>query len=154
MSDYIILDDTSGAGLRRKHIMSGEEIKTEPYLQQALADGEVQMWHIWQDELDNYHFYFVWRLNMVTYPIWVRGMNKAETFIESIGKAATQYQERQGRWPNAAIVRKNGVELPDVVELIDQEGSTLALISVKEVDKNWQQGVVGVYEDEDEYEGR
>jgi len=147
---YVVRDDTSSAGLRRLHVLDSKEIDPTPYVQKALDEGEIKSWMSYQDdELGDYHFLLFWRLKMAGYPIWAKNIDKGQQVGDAIGAAAVRYFQRQGRWPNKAIVRQNGAEIPKSVLLMDKNQDQTGFVSVEVVQKNWQKGVVGVYyEDE------
>jgi len=70
--------------------------------------------------------------------------------IEQVGYAARGYWKRFNGYPNRVIIRKNGLNLDGKeVKLTDNEMKELARLKVVEVESGWQEGLLGVYWEEE-----
>lgn len=144
-SVIVVRDDISEAGLRRLRLVSGEPVDVMFYLRRALEEGEVELYLEWKDEETGlYHMYLVWRLEMCNPKMWVKAIGN-DDLRAAVGKTAQGYQRRFGRWPNWAMVRKNGQAQPEGVRLMKSETEEIGVVRIVEVERNFPVGFVGVY---------
>lgn len=143
---YVLRDDVSSCGLRRYHIMrSGDKFcKEEAYeIQRKIRVNETYFsWITWQDELDNWHIYLVWREIME-----VMAVATGENLVEAVRVAQMCYFRRTGRLPNRLVVREGTfVEDDGKVTFRDVKGDeTTEVTAIVEKVKWLRKGDVGVY---------
>lgn len=162
MTAVLLRDDFSRYGLGRLHVVQGgcapEREEWEEVVERR--GGVVVECFEWADlDVRMHHLYVAWRLEMITEPMYCVGMehgkaNSASSLEQAFGWAVARAAEglfrRVGAWPNRAVVLKNGVALPEYVELKTPEGVVYPVI-VQVVERGLQEGLVGVYR---EVEGR
>jgi len=81
---------------------------------------------------------------MYGYPMWMSGIRDGDV-LEAVRRAAINYQRRNGCWPEKAITRKNGKEIPEGVQLVDQEQAVIGVVKIEQVETALQTGTVAVF---------
>jgi len=146
MNESVIRDDVSETGVHRLHLLKGGSPPDYgPVAMRILNEGgeAIGVWK-WVDDLGMHHLYVAWRWTMYGYPMWMSKIQDGDV-LEAVRRAAINYQRRNGRWPDRAITRVNGKEIPEGVQLVDQEQAVIGVVKIEQVETALQTGTVAVF---------
>src|SRR5690606_35846073 len=110
----------------------------------------------WDDDtLDMHYLLVLWRLHMITQPMYCYALDGKADFGQVVALAAGGHLRRGGRLPNPAVVTATTakVESPEEVPLQTEKDGPVTMVKVVKLEDGLPANMVGVYYDEEVADG-